>query len=444
MKYGMKIFLTTFVLVIISIYVIGSLMIANNYRLAIENQINKNLFQINNIYNNFNLYNNTDWLSAVANQYLKDKVYMKIYSNDELLFSNISEISTNIEKELLDNNENKLKTYISNKKLYTGLVNNNIMIITINDISDIYISIEEERKFFYVLSVIFSIGIALVLYIIITILTRKITRLNEAATEIENGNYSVKVESLGNDEVGKLAETFNTMASSIDYNINKIQKIADDRETFINNLTHEIRTPLTSIIGFSSLLINTSTTDKEKIIQYSNKIHEEGLYIKNITDKLIELILLDRENKLKKQNLSQSINVIIEELKDTFVQVEFKADIMQNIIATFDNTLLKTLIFNLVKNGIASYNEKDTKKIRILLQAEYIRIEDFGSGISKENIEKINQPFYTINKDRNREISGMGLGLPLCNRIVEFFKWTLTIDSTINIGTTITIKINKR
>ena len=77
-----------------------------------NNQIDKNLFQINNIYNNFNLYNNSEKLSAVANLYVKDKTYIKIYSNNELLFSNINDIPSDIEKNLLVNNENKLKTFI--------------------------------------------------------------------------------------------------------------------------------------------------------------------------------------------------------------------------------------------------------------------------------------------------------------------------------------------
>lgn len=443
MKYGMKIFITTFILVICSIYIIGTLMISNNYKTDMNNQINKNLFQINNIYNNFNLYNNSDNLSAVANLYLKDKTYIKIYSNNELLFSNINDIPIDIEKNLLVNNDNKLKTFISNKKIYTGLVYNNIKILTVNDITNIYDSIEKQRKFFLILSVIFSIGIALILYIIITVLTRKITALNNIASEIEKGNYSIKVKSFGNDEIGKLAKTFNSMSDSIEYNVNKIKKIAIDRETFINNLTHEIRTPLTSIIGFSSLLINTSSFDKDKTNEYLNKIHEEGIYIKNITDKLIELILLNQQGKLKKQNLSDVLTNIVEEIRDIFPDVNIETDICENIFSTFDATLLKSLIFNLVKNSIVAYEKDDCKYIKVILKPKYIQIIDKGKGIPEEDIEKIKQPFYTINQDRNRDISGMGLGIPLCNKIVDFFHWSLSISSKVNVGTKITIDITE-
>ena len=442
MKYGMKIFITTFILVICSIYIIGTLMIYNNYKTDMNNQIDKNLFQINNIYNNFNLYNNSEKLSAVANLYVKDKTYIKIYSNNELLFSNINDIPSDIEKNLLVNNENKLKTFISEKKIYTGLVYNNIKILTVNDITNIYDSIEKQRKFFFALSIIFSIGIAFSLYIIITVLTRKITALNNIASEIEKGNYSIKVKSFGNDEIGKLAKTFNSMSDSIEYNVNKIKKIANDREIFINNLTHEIRTPLTSIIGFSSLLINTSNFDKNKMNEYLNKIHEEGIYIKNITDKLIELILLNQQGKLKKQNLSEVLTNIVKEVKDIFPDVRIETNICENIFATFDATLLKSLVFNLVKNSIVAYREEDCKYIKVILKPKYIQIIDKGKGIPEEDIEKIKQPFYTINQDRNRDISGMGLGIPLCNKIVDFFQWSLSISSKVNVGTEITININ--
>lgn len=442
MKYGMKIFITTFILVICSIYIIGTLMIYNNYKTDMNNQIDKNLFQINNIYNNFNLYNNSEKLSAVANLYVKDKTYIKIYSNNELLFSNINDIPSDIEKNLLVNNENKLKTFISEKKIYTGLVYNNIKILTVNDITNIYDSIEKQRKFFFALSIIFSIGIAFILYIIITVLTRKITALNNIASEIEKGNYSIKVKAFGNDEIGKLAKTFNSMSDSIEYNVNKIKKIANDREIFINNLTHEIRTPLTSIIGFSSLLINTSNFDKNKMNEYLNKIHEEGIYIKNITDKLIELILLNQQGKLKKQNLSEVLTNIVKEVKDIFPDVRIETNICENIFATFDATLLKSLVFNLVKNSIVAYREEDCKYIKVILKPKYIQIIDKGKGIPEEDIEKIKQPFYTINQDRNRDISGMGLGIPLCNKIVDFFQWSLSISSKVNVGTEITINMN--
>lgn len=103
------------------------------------------------------------------------------------------------------------------------------------------------------------------IYLLVKILTDRIKILDKVARKIsQNNDYNIRVPEIGNDEIGTLGKVINQMLNSINEDIENINKISNNRQEFINNLTHEIRTPLTSIVGFSSLIKNEKTTDIKK------------------------------------------------------------------------------------------------------------------------------------------------------------------------------------
>lgn len=441
MKFSQKIFLMSFILITITISIIGVLTINKNHSTSMNAKIDKGIIQINSIMGNINLYNSNN-ISVLAGQYLKDNTHIEVYMDGEMIFSNFLKEYSHI-TEKFDSKNNKIQTYIENNILFMQLTQQNYKIITATDITEIDKLKDEQIEFYIRINIGGSFIISFILYICVNFITRKIKILDVAAKQIAKGDYKIDIKNLGKDEIGSLARTFNNMAIAIDTNINTINKISQNRKNFISNITHEIRTPLTSIIGYSSLIKNKKVTDLNTINNYALKINNEGIYIKEMTDKLKDLILLENTDiQLENVNISEEITKIMKDIKETFKNVDFITDIEKNVWGKVDTILLKSLLFNLIKNSIESYEKQPIVKI-ILEKNGTIRVADYGKGIPKDEIEKIKDPFYTLNKNRNREISGMGLGLSLCTTIVKVHKGSLKIESELGKGTQIIIKLNE-
>lgn len=469
MKFSQKIFLISFILIIIVINIIGIVMINYTYKLNIEKEIEKSISQTNNIMHELTVYSSYD-LSTVANNYLKNGINVDVYINGQRSYTNLksedSQIAEGllttedkIKEEVLSTDTEKIKSeanyintnitennayveymdsYIIDDKLFMKLKRQNYILITLSSISEANNMKQEQTNFFIELSVISSFIIALLLSITVSFITRKIKKLDKAVSKVKQGNYNIKLTKLGNDEIGNFGNSFNEMTIAIQENVNKIQEVSENRKQFIGNLTHEIRTPLTSIIGYSSLITNDKVTDSNIIKEYSSKIYEEGKYIQQMSERLMEMLLVENGTTQKELiNISKEMKIIVEELENLFNNTIFNIQIEENVYKEVDKVLLKSLIYNLVKNAINAYDAKPT--VDIILSKNEITIIDYGKGIPEDKIEKIKEPFYTLNKDRNREISGMGLGLTLCFKIVSIHNWKLNIKSEVEKGTKITI-----
>lgn len=449
MKFSQKIFLITFAFVTININIIGIIIINNNYQTNLESRIENNKINLRNIENMLEFYNTTEIDISLFN---KNNTYYEIFCNDYLVFSNIIVDMSEIE-EILKPSENTIEAIIFNDYLFETTkidVKTDLYTIVIaENIKDIMDIRQEQIYFFIKVSIIFSFIIAFCLYITIYFLTRKINKLNKAVMKISKGDYSTRTKNLGKDEIGNLAKSFNKMASSVEKNINEIQRVSENRKNFIHDITHEIRTPLTSIIGYSSLIKNRKVTDIEKIIEYNNKIYEEGNYLNLISQRLTDIVLLDNQKiELEKVDISQAIKEIVESMRYDYRDVNFIQEIEPNIEIESDKVLLHSLISNIVKNAIMAYEEGKDKTVMIVLEKIdediiLLKIVDKGKGMSEEQIEKVIEPFYTLNKDRNRKISGMGLGLPLCIKICETLNANLKLESKPGQGTCVKIEFRR-
>lgn len=465
MGFGQKIFLMSFTLIIIAINLIGINMINYTYQSGIEKEIDKNMIQINNIMNEFENGINNE-LSQIGNIYLKNNVRIELYSEGERVYTNFKQDYSNILEEKLFEEDDKMTseelyekykfgtrqdleskkkitTYIEENKLFMKIRKYKNVVVILSDISKINNMKKEQIEYFVSLSLICSLAIAFILSISVNFLTRKIKRLNKTVKEVEKGNYEVQVKNLGNDEIGNVGKSFNQMTKALQKNISEIERVSENRKIFIGDLTHEIRTPLTSIIGYSSLIKNKKVTNEDIILEYTKRIYDEGKYIEEISQKLMDLMVLENGSiKQDKINLSEELNKIIEDIKATFPYAILQKEIRENVYVNFDKTLLKTVIINLVKNAINAYESNPIVRIE-LSKEKTIKVIDYGKGIKKEELEKIKEPFYTLSKDRNRKLSGMGLGLPMCIQIVEKQNGKLEIESKESEGTKIIIKLGE-
>ena len=444
MKFTQKIFLITFAFVTISINLIGIIIINNNYKTQIDAKMESNISNINNISSVLKFYNITEMNVDVLK---KDNIYYEISNENNIIYTNLLFDMSEI-KEQIEPTEENIKSIISKEILFMSVKTGEYNIIIAENLEDVFMMREEQIYFFIKVSMIFSFIIAFCLYLAIHLLTRRIKKLNKAVEKIANGNYSTRVKKLGKDEVGDLAIAFNKMAKSIENTIKEIETVSENRQNFIHNITHEIRTPLTSIIGYSSLIKNGKVDEKEKIIEYNNKIYEEGNYLNLISERLMDIVLLNNKKmKLENIDVSKTVQEIIESIQFDYKEVNFYKNIELDINFKSDKVLLHSLIVNLVKNAIMSYEENSEKVINIILKqltskTIILSIIDKGKGMTAEQLQKVTEPFYTLNKDRNRKISGMGLGLPLCIKICDVINAELKIESMLGKGTAVNIEFN--
>lgn len=444
MRYKNKIFIVFFVLILISITIVGYLIIKNTFRRNLEMQIEQSISQLNLIYMNYSLYENIDTMTPIINQYLQQNINIEIRNENSVLFSNITNNEKFLEM-LVPNDSQYSKVYIKDEFLYTGFMKNDITIISKTNISSIYDFKKQQIKFFIEISFIFTFFVTIMIYLLVKVLTDRIKILDKVARKIsQNNDYNIRVPEIGNDEIGTLGKVINQMLNSINEDIENINKISNNRQEFINNLTHEIRTPLTSIVGFSSLIKNEKTTDIKKIKEYSTYIYNEGMFLKDLSNKLTEIILLDNKKCSKeKLNISEMLLYIISNLKIKFPNVIFNDNICEKCYKYIDKVLFKILIENIIKNSITAYEKNKNIIIEIILKDNILIIKDYGKGIKKSDLEKIKEPLYTTNYDRNKDISGLGLGLTICNKIIKYHDWTWRIDSEENSWTKTSIFLER-
>ena len=364
MKFRQKIFLITFIFVTISIILIGVITINNNYNKLINSRIEANISSIYNIESMLKFYNASEINSNLFN---RENTYYEISKNDSIIYTNLFQDQRNIE-DIVEPSNNQIKAIIFDKMLYMSAKGEDFKIILAENIEDVFENRQEQIDFFIKISILFSFIISFCLYIIIFLLTRRIDKLDKATKQIQNGDYSTRVKNLGNDEIGNLGASFNQMIESVDKNIKEIQRVSENRKNFIHDMTHEIITPLTSIIGYSSLIRNKKVQDIKTIIDYNDKIYEEGIYLNLISQRLIDIILLENKKiELEDINISRSIRKIIESTKSNIKDVSFINNIEENIIIKSDETLLHSLVMNILKNAVTACNHMDTKIIEIFL-----------------------------------------------------------------------------
>jgi signal transduction histidine kinase len=274
------------------------------------------------------------------------------------------------------------------------------------------------------------------------VVLKPVNTLISASESIASGNFKERVKVRTKDEIGVLGKQFNIMAEEVENRIEELKEETERKQRFIDNLTHEMRTPLTSIIGYSDLMMNIKY-DEATFRKSLGFIKSEGQRMLKMVTSLMEMILV-RENKIEKKN-----HDIMYLLKEVFEVMTIKAEKKQvrldieggNFSAAFDYDLLKGAVINLVDNAINACSPQDSVTLGSgeVESRPYIFIRDTGRGISSEELTRITEPFYRVDKSRSRKEGGAGLGLSICSEILRKHGARLEIESEIGKGTMVKI-----
>lgn len=255
-------------------------------------------------------------------------------------------------------------------------------------------------------------------------------QMSMAARAIQYGNYNIVVDHYSNDELGQVCDSFRTMQTYLRNTIAERAHANTSRKILFSGIAHDLRTPLTAIMGYTEALQLGLGKTEEKRTQYLNSIS-------TCADDLSKLIdELSLYNKLSTSriichphpiNFSEVIHTFIDEDKDYLLsrQVNVHFDTDDSLIAMLDEKEFQRIIFNLLANTI-KYRSKDTSDVLISLKkkgtmAEFI-FQDDGPGVPTEKLSHIFEAFYRTDEARSKTSNGSGLGLAIVAEIITAHK----------------------
>ena len=314
-----------------------------------------------------------------------------------------------------------------------------------SNITEIYRQNRAQEHLAQWVSIICALLFSTVLLIVTKLFLRPLDRVNHTLKEIAEGNYDKRLKLKGSEEFRSLSENVNRMAQSVEENYNKIQSVADERKQFIDGLSHEIKTPLTSVIGFAELMRMKPDLSIDEVLEYSSIIAEEAARLRSLSGKMMELVSTGNGSldkiPVRLDELLLEISVVFEPIIKA-KNVELKIT-TESVIILADRDLFKSLLYNLVDNAVKASPENETVSFSCKNQSGFavIIVSDNGKGIAHEEQKRVFEPFYMADKSRSRKASGAGLGLALCAEIAKKHDAVISLNSVVNKGTTVTVTI---
>ena len=289
-----------------------------------------------------------------------------------------------------------------------------------------------------ILGCVFLTG-SIVFLVIADIIVKPLTRLTNAIKELSNGNYNVRVDNVGQDEISKLNQGFNQMAR-------QLAKQDETRQKFISDISHEFQTPLTSIQGFANIL-KEEDLPKEQRVKYANIILYNSKRLSSLAKNMLQLTLLDREEielELTNYSLVEQMNRVIStqenQAMEKNIEIVFEMH-KKEIFIEGDEQRLEQVWTNIISNAIKYTNEGGLITITMKKNSKDIEIsiEDTGIGMSKEVVSNIFERFYREDKARN--VEGNGLGLAIVKSIVDLHHGKIDILSQVDVGTNFIVRL---
>lgn len=322
-----------------------------------------------------------------------------------------------------------------------------------------YTPLFNKTKLFINKTLIFSVMIFAVSMIIAYIISKQITspikNLANKTKEVTDGNFDVKIDISSSDELGMLASDFNNMIETINTQIKTIEndrdnlrELSEKQKKFFDNVTHELKTPMTTIIGYSEIIKDNQFTDEEFFNKGINRIISESNRLNRMIVQLLDISKNSNKNfdyELKKIDLSKIIISMCEDMthKAKKYNMSIKINVGKNIKIIANEDKIKEIIINLLDNAIKYGKVNSDIFVNAYIEGKFANISviDSGEGIEEKELENILSPFYRVSKSETRELGSTGLGLAIVKSIVDSYNGKIDIKSEVNKGTEVSIKL---
>lgn len=308
------------------------------------------------------------------------------------------------------------------------------------DYTDVYTANRSFRNMLMFFVVIIFLSIFVFSYLLTYKVTKPLTRLSSAFYGVAGGNYSECIERKSNDEIGDLTDNFNYMINKIREQIEtieeekrKVMELEKARTEFFNNVTHELKTPLTAISGYAQLL-EGGVEDKEFYDRAISRIQSESNRLHRMVVELIEMSKNSYKSKLKLErlNLADVVKVIAKDM--TFKAEKYNVKIKtetEDVFVNGDICKISEVVINLVDNAIKYGYSNNDVILRAYNEKSFgmIEIENRGEEIPDNIKDKIFEPFFRAESTAFMDKDSSGLGLYICKNIIQQHSGTISISS---------------
>ena len=275
--------------------------------------------------------------------------------------------------------------------------------------AEVLLSIQSTLRYISVVICVVALVAALILS---KALTRNTSRLLGGIRSVREGEYNHRIEVKGKDEMAQLAMEFNELTD-------RLQTIEEVRRRFVSDSSHELKTPLASIRLLADSILQNSSVDMETVREFVSDIGEEADRLTRISQRLLALSRLDA--RLQRERVPVDVGQVVEKVGHMLLplahsaQVELRYQLQPHcmVLATQDD--LYQVAFNLMENAV-KYNQPGGSVTVEVAREEYwitLTVQDTGVGIPEEDLLRVFDRFYRVDKARSREAGGTGLGLSI-------------------------------
>ncbi len=301
---------------------------------------------------------------------------------------------------------------------------------TLKDVSEVF---QERGLGFSVyrrLTILMLVLGTVIMHFISSWLTRPVRFLTRATKRMAAGEYSYRAKKVSRDELGALTGDFNRMAAALEENIGRLEEEIQAREDFVGAFAHELKTPLTSIIGYADML-RSRKLDEEKSFLSANYIYTEGKRLEAMSIRLLDIIVTRRGEV---ELTEVPVKTLFDYLKDMFSvreDMDYRFTYEEGTVRA-EARLIETVLVNLLDNACKASEPGSRIEVDGRKEGDGYRftVRDYGLGIPKKEQARITQAFYMVDKSRSRSKNGAGLGLALCAEILALHASRLEIEST--------------
>ncbi len=423
--------------------IIGSFFIPNILIMLIVYLSFGGIDNMNNIHNQFKQYYHLyEYISTEVeeDEFIKYINTLPADMNARILNSeeNNGQI---IISELIEENENSKKPKITLEVLTVSFTDGSSTVLVINrPLADKY-SIFRNSPFPFIFPLILFSVVTILSLIIIRSINSSLQKIEEATRKVAEGDFDFELQDKGNDSIASLSRSFNIMRL-------KVKDEYDRRARFFMGVSHDLKTPLTSISGYADAVLEGYAEDKETLNKYMLIIKDKSIVLKERISHLINFVKL--ENGDWKTSLKPvGFKSFISELSNSFAieagiyKFEYfsKIELSENIFVDMDRELVIRSMENLMHNAYRYSYPQSTISFIVYTEGNdsILKIINQSKGISKEDLPNIFEPFYRGTKGRNDE--GFGLGLANVAAVIKSHGWKITVESELKKETTFTIKI---
>ena len=312
------------------------------------------------------------------------------------------------------------------------------------DFSALYRTRESQNRIYLAAyAAVVTLGILAAVVLSFT-MTRRLRRLTTAVRKIAGGDLTTRSRIASSDEFGQLSRDFDAMADKLQETLSRMESDMQQQESFMGAFAHELKTPMTAIIGFAALLPQ-GNLDESTRMTAANYIFTEGRRLEKLSFKLLELIVLRKDTIAMKRvwlnrYLEEIERALAPSLREKGIRLVCRAEQAR---AVLEPDLVKSLLYNLIDNASKAMDQGGIigVKATAIPGGCQFYVADNGRGMEEKELTRITEAFYRVDKSRSRAQGGAGLGLALCKQIVELHNGSIHFDSKLGAGTQVTVTL---